>query len=133
MRPQVKMFRSTMRSWNALFDEAAGFATEIGPRRLIGFGHSEDKDDGVVTVWFWDGGDAEPAPPLRARFKVFRNAWTSWESLFEEAADAAEEIGPTRLIGISHSEDKDDGVVAVWFWEDAVAADSSDPVLSGDV
>lgn len=48
-----KYFRGTFSSWANLFDEAADFATAIGKERLISISHSEDKDDGVVTVWFW--------------------------------------------------------------------------------
>lgn len=55
MRPKVEFrtFRGRMTSWESLFDEAARFATEIGRERLISISHSEDKNDGVVTVWFW--------------------------------------------------------------------------------
>jgi hypothetical protein len=53
MRVDYRIFRSTMKSWDTLFTEAAAFATELGPDRLISISHSEDKDDGVVTVWFW--------------------------------------------------------------------------------
>ena len=42
---------------------------------------------------------------------------TTWQSLFREAADFATEVGPDRVISISHSEDKADGVVTVWYWE----------------
>ena len=55
MQPRVefRLFRGMMKSWATLFEEAARFATEVGPERLISISHSEDKDDGVVTVWFW--------------------------------------------------------------------------------
>ena len=55
MQPRVefRVFRGVMTSWAALFEEAAQFATEIGRERLINISHSEDKNDGVVTVWFW--------------------------------------------------------------------------------
>jgi hypothetical protein len=53
------------------------------------------------------------------RFEVFRGTFASWPALFEQAADFATRIGRERLITISHSEDKDDGVVAVWYWEDS--------------
>ena len=33
---------------------AARFAGEVGPDRLIGLSHSEFKDEGVVTVWYWE-------------------------------------------------------------------------------
>jgi hypothetical protein len=59
------------------------------------------------------------------RFEVFRGVMASWEDLFEEAAEFATRLGPDRLITISHSEDENDGVVAVWFWDDgSVSADS---------
>ena len=47
------LFRGTMRSWDSLLAEAASFASEIGRERLISISHSEDKDDGVVVVWYW--------------------------------------------------------------------------------
>jgi hypothetical protein len=43
-----------MATWNQLFQEAADFATSIGRDRLIGISHSEDHNDGVVTVWYWE-------------------------------------------------------------------------------
>jgi hypothetical protein len=50
---EYQIFRATFETWDELFSKAADFATEIGRDRLIGFSHSEDKSDGVVTVWFW--------------------------------------------------------------------------------
>jgi len=55
--------------------------------------------------------------PQKVLFKVYRGAWTSWDELFTEASKFATEIGKERLISISHSEDKNDGVVTVWYWE----------------
>ena len=49
-------------------------------------------------------------------FEVFTSSFKSWESLFTEAANFAERIGPEHLIGISHSEDSSKGVVTVWYW-----------------
>jgi hypothetical protein len=54
---------------------------------------------------------------MQVRFRVFRSVFQSWESLFQEVADFATKVGPERLITISHSEDKSDGVVTVWYWE----------------
>jgi hypothetical protein len=54
--------------------------------------------------------------PTSVTFKMFRGTLVSWNDLFQEAADFASEIGPNHLIGISHSEDGNDGVVAVWYW-----------------
>lgn len=49
-------------------------------------------------------------------FQTFRSTFTSWESLFAEAAAYAESIGREQLIGISHSSDHSEGVVTVWYW-----------------
>ncbi len=64
-------------------------------------------------------GEAAPAEaaPRFARFKMFRSALTTWESLFAEAAEFASQMGPERLITVSHSSDNGEGVVAVWYWE----------------
>jgi hypothetical protein len=58
----------------------------------------------------------------RLRYRMFRGTWASWESLFDEAAQFANELGPKKVVSISHSEDHDDGVVAVWYWEDGNGA-----------
>ena len=50
-------FRSSFKSWNDLFSEAAEFATTLGRERLISISHSEDQGKGVVAVWYW--GDPE--------------------------------------------------------------------------
>src|SRR2546430_2615956 len=54
-----------------------------------------------------------PEPAMRVTYELFRGTFKSWEALFDEAAQFASEIGPERLIGISHSEDENDGVIAV--------------------
>jgi hypothetical protein len=54
---------------------------------------------------------------MKAKFKIFRSPFSSWEKLFQPAADFATSIGKENLIGISHSSDGGDGVVTVWYWE----------------
>ena len=61
MRVRFQTFSSGWSSWDSLFGEAAAFATTIGPHRLINISHSCDKNQGVVTVWYWDE-DEEAAP-----------------------------------------------------------------------
>jgi hypothetical protein len=61
MRVYFEVFRSRMSSWQELFQKAADFGSQVGPARLIGFSHSEDQNDGVITVWYW-GDDQETAP-----------------------------------------------------------------------
>lgn len=53
---KFEMFRGVMATWPQLFQQAADFATRLGPDRLITISHSEDKEDGVIAVWFWDDG-----------------------------------------------------------------------------
>jgi hypothetical protein len=57
--------------------------------------------------------------PLVVKYEVFRGTLSSWDSLFADAAEMATQIGRERLISISHSEDKNDGVVTVWYWGSA--------------
>jgi hypothetical protein len=72
----------------------------------------------------------EPAPRL-ARFKAFRSALSTWDTLFAEAAEFVTEVGPERLITISHSADEGEGVVTVWYWEgpewDGIGAAPAEP------
>lgn len=55
---------------------------------------------------------------MKVEYRVFRGVWTTFEALFQQAAEFASLLGPERLISISHSEDEDDGVVTVWYWVD---------------
>ena len=56
---------------------------------------------------------------MTVRFKVFRGTLATWDELFSEAAAFATRVGRERLITISHSEDQQDGVAAVWYWGSA--------------
>lgn len=51
-----------------------------------------------------------------ARFQVFRGTFATWDTLFNQAAEFATNIGPDRLITIAHSEDSNESVIAVWYW-----------------
>lgn len=58
-QPVVKyeLFRGVMATWPDLFARAAEFSSRLGRDRLITISHSEDQQDGVVAVWYWDDGD----------------------------------------------------------------------------
>ena len=56
---------------------------------------------------------------MTVRFKMFRGTLATWDQLFAEAAEFATRLGRDRVISISHSEDQQDGVVAVWYWGEA--------------
>jgi hypothetical protein len=57
------------------------------------------------------------AEQMSVNFRIFRSALIAWDALFQQAADFASELGPDRLINISHSEDDRHGVVTVWYWQ----------------
>jgi hypothetical protein len=54
MRVQFQIFKSSFRSWEALCGEAAQFASEKGKDRVINLAVSEDHNDGVIIVWYWE-------------------------------------------------------------------------------
>ena len=51
---KYKYFRKTLATWDDMFTEAAEFAAQIGPDRLIGISQSHSHYEGVVAVWYWD-------------------------------------------------------------------------------
>ena len=52
-----RFLKAAARVAEHLFDEAASFASTIGPKRLVNISHSEGREgwhsNGVVTVWYW--------------------------------------------------------------------------------
>ncbi len=60
MTVRFKVFESGFKSWEAIFEEAAAFASSIHPERLISISHShgwsvlKGQSMGVVTVWYWE-------------------------------------------------------------------------------
>jgi len=66
--------------------------------------------------------------PTRRRltFQSYRGTLATWEQLFSAAARFATDIGPERVLNISHSADENDGVVTVWYW-------TSDPSEQGRI
>ena len=54
MQVRFQLFKSTMKSWDTLCAEAAAFASEKGKERLISLSVSEDHNEGVIVVWYWE-------------------------------------------------------------------------------
>jgi hypothetical protein len=54
MQVRFRLFKSLMKSWDTLCEEAAAFATEVGRERLISMSVSEDSNEGVIVVWYWE-------------------------------------------------------------------------------
>lgn len=59
---------------------------------------------------------------MKAKCKVFKSSWSSWENLFKQATNFATDMGSGRVISISHSGDYNEGVVVVWYWSDGTEA-----------
>ena len=51
-----------------------------------------------------------------ARFKLFKSSFDSWEQMCQDAADFLTQVGPQRVIGVSHSQESSLGVITVWYW-----------------
>jgi len=58
-------------------------------------------------------------PRRTVSYKFFRGTFASWDELFTQAATFATTLGEGRVISISHSADHSDGIVTVWYWDDA--------------
>jgi ribosomal protein L40E len=58
---RYEVFRGVFASWDVLFRQAAAFANRLGPERVVSISHSEDENDGVVTVWYWVSSDDPPS------------------------------------------------------------------------
>jgi len=62
MKVQCRKFLSSSRPWDTLINEAAEFATGIGPERLINISSSAAGGSdafgfgaqGVIFVWYWE-------------------------------------------------------------------------------
>jgi catechol 2,3-dioxygenase-like lactoylglutathione lyase family enzyme len=65
MQVHFKQFRGILATWPQLMQEAADFSTTIGPARLINISQSEDDDDGVIAVWYWDEDPTAPGASTR--------------------------------------------------------------------
>jgi hypothetical protein len=51
---KFQLFKSMMKSWHDLCAEAATFASDLGKERLISISVSEDHNEGVIVVWYWE-------------------------------------------------------------------------------
>ena len=72
---------------------------------------------------------------LAVKCEYFRaTIFTSWDSVFEQAAAFATKIGRERLITISQSgAGGTEAVVAVWYWDEVRTADSHSTVREAPI
>jgi hypothetical protein len=54
MQVKYQIFKSWTKSWDKLCEEVAVFASDKGRDRLINISVSEDQNEGVIIVWFWE-------------------------------------------------------------------------------
>jgi hypothetical protein len=54
MQVKYRLFKATFKSWDELCKEAATFASEQKKERLINISVSEDHNEGVIIVWYWE-------------------------------------------------------------------------------
>ena len=54
MQVKFQLFKSSFKSWDDLCTQAAAFASEVGKERLINVSVSEDQNEGVIVVWYWE-------------------------------------------------------------------------------
>jgi hypothetical protein len=55
---------------------------------------------------------------MQVKFQFWDSTLDSWKTMFQNAADFASRLPKDRLINISHSSDRNRGVVTVWYWAD---------------
>lgn len=54
LQMKCRFFRGgAFTTWEQVFADAANFATEQGPDRVVNISHSDNDGLGVVTVWYW--------------------------------------------------------------------------------
>jgi hypothetical protein len=66
MRIVYKSFDSKMASREKLFKAVVDFANRIERKDLITLTHSEDRDNIVVTIWYWTD-EADKGAEIRAK------------------------------------------------------------------
>ena len=71
-------------------------------------------------------GSGDAKKPWRLAFKYFRSTMATWDELFSEAAQFATQVGPESVAGISHSSDRGNGVVTVWYWTQEAQVETND-------
>jgi hypothetical protein len=72
-------------------------------------------------------GAAPDAAARFARYQSFGSDLTPRETAFAQAVEFATEIGPARVISVSHAESERGCVVTVWYWSPPYDVQSEGP------
>ena len=54
---------------------------------------------------------------IQARHKIFKSHTEPWEKMSQKVTDFLTTLGPGRVIGVSHSQESQLGVIIVWYWD----------------
>jgi len=54
---------------------------------------------------------------IRASYKVFKSSFDSWEKMAHQVTEFLTTLGPGKVIGVSHSQENQHGVMIVWYWD----------------
>ena len=54
---------------------------------------------------------------MRVQFKTFESQFLTRQKMLQKAAEFATQMGPERLINVTHSEDNHESFITVWYWE----------------
>ena len=55
--------------------------------------------------------------PIQAHYKIFRSHYETWDIMAQQVSEFLSTLGPGRVIGVSHSQESQLGVIIVWYWE----------------
>ena len=58
---------------------------------------------------------------MQVRFKTFQSQFGLRERVLQKVAEYAQQVGRERLISISHTEERDNAVITIWYWEEDAA------------
>jgi hypothetical protein len=74
MRLFFKAFDSKMASREKLFKAAVEYANQLGRERILTLSHSEDRDNIVITIWYWAEEEITPQDLKKAAAQAARSA-----------------------------------------------------------
>jgi hypothetical protein len=99
MRIVYKSFDSKMASREKLFKAVVDFANRIERKDLITLTHSEDRDNIVVTVWYWtDEVDKNAEIRAKQREDMARRQITPGKLTHQGTGDPEAGVTPVRQI-----------------------------------
>ena len=88
---------------------------------------SKIEDNDTITCWNCGRDSGDPnykednsktmAPSRKVSHKIIRGVFKTWDELADIASEFMSTIPKDKIISVSHSEDKDDGVIIIFYEE----------------